>query len=210
MFTSNPDSFFGQLKDLHDEIWGPNESPFSQIFNTPFSNLGAGLGAVPPVEKYDACVENHGLSVWTKSGMWKCLFPRSVVDQRYGPENDIISKEDYMMDFQSSKSKYFENFNDYLNWRSQMKKVLEDKAKKWDEEMRKKSVIAKFDKDNGVESGDKEVIGTSLVSSFRTNEDGKIEKYTLKTKYFSDGTSQVEENTGLVGDKEDTQGWFWK
>ena len=154
LWGTNPDENLG--KDAADSL----EEAFDGIFNnsnrlgfgfSPFSKdefrLGfphgfrGRAGSVPSLGKYDRCMENNGLSVWDKSGHWQCLFPRSVLNNNYGADNGIISKEDYLEDKNGAKGSFFENFNDLLGWKSQMRKLQRAEKLKMLQQRKKKNQV---------------------------------------------------------------------
>lgn len=184
----------------------------------------------------------EGLSVWDKDGVWRCLFPKAGLPLRDDERsNNTVTKEDYLDNINDARSNFFENFNDLLGWKSQMRRLAREERQKRFEERKKRyedlpPSETNFDLTNTTEitknssningaDNEKKIIGTSKSISTRTVEDG-VEKYSKITKWYDDGTSQVEETKRLLpkdgsepkiessirslgSNESEKSGWFW-
>lgn len=235
---SSIDEVFDRAIEKHGHFFGPfgGEKPWNHFRN----NLWA--YPVPSVRKYDACMAKEGLSVWDKDGVWRCLFPKAGLPLRDDERNNnTVTKEDYLDNINDARSNFFENFNDLLGWKSQMRRLAREERQKRFEERKKRyedlpPSETNFDLTNTTEitknssningaDNEKKIIGTSKSISTRTVEDG-VEKYSKITKWYDDGTSQVEETKRLLpkdgsepkiessirslgSNESEKSGWFW-
>lgn len=200
-------------------------------FSSP--HFGTLASTIPSVKKYDSCMNNDGLSVWDRYGVWKCLLPKSKIEQipelckKFEP---LISKEDYLQNENDIQTRFFQNVNDLLAWKSGNAKIEREKLIKQREEYMKKLADNRSASSQVLQYGDgfaeeeplKVVENSKSVSTVR-NADGSVEQITKTAKTFEDGTTKHEEIRKVIGtDGTETvtknennldsssNSWFWK
>jgi hypothetical protein len=175
---------------------------------------------VPSMRQYDRCKENDGVSVWSRDGVWRCLFP-NVSDAKEQLKNlDIDGNNGTRLEDQQ----WFSDYSFYLDWRRAMRKAEEAKREQewqrskqhydslWSDKPteQKSKVPTKYVSELEAEKQGKNVISTSVVSETVSREDGTLETKRIVKKWYDDDTVSVSEtvNTGL--DNDNKGGWFWK
>lgn len=157
---------------------------------------------VPSTNQYAKCKDMNGTSVWTREGVWRCLFPQSA--NLLGLElNKSTEKENRQL---------FGTYNGYLDWKVYMRKLEQEKAnlrreelqKQWQENHARFSTSSEATPDNG-----KVVTSTQVSTSTYTKEDGSLETKKVVQKWYSDGTTSTIE-TVSNGKDDSGSGWFWK
>lgn len=219
---------------------------------TPFGYYAFSL---PSIRAYNDCRDKKGESVWDAKGYWHCLFPNSQVPAEYLEYKrehlggKILTKEDFQDEILrknadpnaevidlGDKGKYFRRFDDFLNWKSIMFENVRRENKTRREEA-KKAVESRVSKRESLEkpllaaqhdNSGKNVISTSVESSYRTDSETKeIVFNETRTEYYSDGTSSTmnvtkskpfnsaswekeESSDGVLSsDTSGKPGWFW-
>lgn len=233
------DVFLKDVKNLDKFIGSITGGLVSNPFNInykPLSDKTTGYWAYPSPssEVYDACKEKSGLSVWDEQGYWRCLFPRSQIPvEKLGK---VLTKEDVLQDVNNEKGLFFQDFNKYLDWKSNMKKALrEEKLQRLAErKQRQETQLAEsnldfkelkkneFESLNVNEEG-KRITGTKeLLSSYFV--DGVKTESRKRYEYYDDGSYSVKELNSKFDESIDSKpvteekfekfpakksGWFW-
>ncbi|CAG97872.1 Mpm1p [Kluyveromyces lactis] len=136
----------------------------------------------PSVEQFSKCNELKGVSVWDTRGLWRCLFPQSVV------QNGGLSREAVEADKDHKLGLFFPEYSGFLSWRAHMMALAKQKRK---EEREIYSLSTPEDVMlNQVDSLGKNVVGTSSYSTYKATPEGK-ERIKEEKTYYEDGTVLV-------------------
>lgn len=142
----------------------------------------SGRTRMPTVEQFSKCNELNGLSVWDTRGLWRCLFPKSVV------KDNGLSREAVESDTEHKKGLFFPDYNGYLSWKSHMVKLAMEKRK------RERDLYALSTPEdvmlNQVDSLGKKVVGTSSYSTYKATPEGK-ERIKEEKTFYEDGSVLV-------------------
>lgn len=80
---------------------------------------------VPTTKQHDKCEELNGQGVWTREGVWRCLFPLDNLQvQRQVQIGSADSKAP------TSERKLFGDYTDYLDWKSAIRKAMREKEER--------------------------------------------------------------------------------
>ncbi|KAI5951146.1 hypothetical protein KGF54_004220 [Candida jiufengensis] len=203
-------------------------SSFKEFFeNSPFlQNAHLKFGATPfgyrsykgpSIRQYHDCLDKQGKTVWDDQGYWRCLFPESTVPvdllkfkSNYFKDS-IITKEDFMNEMQKlgeneknsvidlkSNGKFFNKYEDYLDWKKDQfveykkkKQIKQEEARqaraKLIEESQQKQLQNKnTTKDNSIVS--KFITSSSIKSNmFTDSETNEIKLIENKKECYNDG-----------------------
>lgn len=136
----------------------------------------------PTVEQFSKCQELKGLSVWDTKGLWRCLFPKSLV------KDGAVSRESVEADKSHKLGLFFPEYTGYLSWRSHMQQLAKEKRKK------ERDLFALSTPEdvmlNQVDSLGKNVVGTSSFSTYKSTDEGK-ERIQEEKTFYDDGTMLV-------------------
>lgn len=169
---------------------------------------------VPSFRQYNKCMENNGVSAWSRDGVWRCLFPNSVQDLDF--DGTQTASED---------RRWFKDYSVFLDWRramyvAQLTKVQQElDAKKqqrqqsfessdWKQPFGSSSKDVKYVSESEAEKQGKRVISSSIVSETVSQEDGTLQTKQRIKKWYDDNTVSVTETTDAK--PQDSKGWFWK
>lgn len=190
---------------------------------------------VPSSKQYEQCKKLEGTSVWTREGVWRCLFPSSSLDKS---RLDSALKKSTQL---SSSSKFdsptnelainsvhaFPDFTSYLDWKSQIRKAIQVKEERelaeWQDNFNRQLSVTRgseerqhpaFISEEEAIKQNKNVVSSSVSSSTITKGDGTLETRKIVKKCYSDGTASVTENVSTSNDQnsrnDSSSGWFWK
>ncbi|OWB86004.1 hypothetical protein B5S33_g4682 [[Candida] boidinii] len=147
------DEFKKILPDLQidkiDNLFNENFlSKFSNRYRSYSNEFGLWAYPTPSTSMYMKCKQIEGSSVWDENGYWRCLFPRAKINplaetsnssgsthgHRKNYFNQVITKEDLEENSDAVKGlKFFNNYTDYLDWKSKMIENLKNERKaRWD------------------------------------------------------------------------------
>lgn len=158
---------------------------------------------VPSTKQYADCKELQGKSVWTREGVWRCLFPQDQL------------KLDQELRKPNTERRLFGDYITYLDWKTGMRKALLEKRQHEREQLKaewekEQHVFAnpKYISQAEAEKNGKKVISSSISTETLSKEDGSFETKKVVQKWYDDGTSSIAEN--ISNSKDKRSGWFWK
>lgn len=163
---------------------------------------------VPSTKQYQRCQELKGTSVWTRQGVWRCLFPQSqnLLDHELNKPVTDTGRQ------------IFGDYNTFLDWKVHMRKLKEEKIEKQRQELQRQwqenrdkyaEAVETTVSKTGDDSPDKKVVSSSVSTTSYTKEDGTFETKKIVQKWYEDGTSSTVE-TVSNGPEAGSSGWFWK
>ncbi|KAK9452471.1 hypothetical protein V1511DRAFT_448502, partial [Dipodascopsis uninucleata] len=148
---------------------------------------------VPTAEQFKRCQENSGKGVWDSFGVWRCLLPDSTtgIFDINGP----------------GKSKLFERFEDYLQWKGNQNNngvvdfdiLQQTSGDEQEQELNKPNFCVKSDDDSTEYDNrsaiaqeepntDKKIVGRGTVWSSTIDKDGKRVSIKKTQTYYDDGS----------------------
>lgn len=221
---------FRKVRDFYD-------SGFFRKGRTPFGYFSH--RSSPSTRAYNDCMKNDGASVWDSEGHWRCLFPNKAIPEKFltfkneNYPDAVLTKEDLesgntkngIIDL-GSKGKYFQKFEDYLNW----KNIMFENIKRERELKREKFLNDKYTTTTTTPSKDKnDVMSKSVQIFYSTNPDTKeVEYKKIDTEVYNDGNTVTntinkikpegsnewidvsnEYNPSFGDEDSKNSGWFW-
>ncbi|CCK73555.1 Mpm1p NDAI_0G05720 [Naumovozyma dairenensis CBS 421] len=192
------------LTDSLNSVWQTVSQDLSGLLNPGnLLNFQRKNGAVPTLSQYEHCKNVDGLSVWNRFGQWQCLFPASIkpddipLNAMGQGKDPYLTKEIVMGDKDHKLGLYFTEFGDFLDWRLQMSKLVQEKRL---QEQKKSSPISSSSltpeglmldsyNDHGMndDKGKKVVGRAEFIQSFDSTDEGKGTIKKFKT-YYDDGS----------------------
>lgn len=193
---------------------------------------------IPSTRKYTKCKELKGQSVWTREGVWRCLFPKSMSDssqlsqalhkssnipsQSSGGILGALTTTDEASRAEELQQHYvFSDFTSYLDWKSEIRKAIEYKKKQdrerysdsYPEDNVSKAITPirnnkSYISEEEAEKLGKKVISSSIESRTITTENGDLETKKIVRKWYDDGTASISESVKTT--PRSSSGWFWK
>ncbi|VVT57186.1 uncharacterized protein SAPINGB_P005577 [Magnusiomyces paraingens] len=177
---------------------------------------------VPSTRQYDNCKELQGTSLWTREGVWRCLFPKSSSDQaRLDQALEKSKNADYASASNTTdpstsstltETQVFSDFTTYLDWKSAVRKAIAAKRrleraewqKQFDSQFGDKSPqqyqsgqlttsSPKFITEEEAKAQNKKVVSSAYSSTTVTKDDGSLETRKVIEKWYDDGTASVTE-----------------
>ncbi|SCW02534.1 LAFE_0F08548g1_1 [Lachancea fermentati] len=179
----------------------------------------------PTNSQFEECQEVKGLSVWDSHGLWRCLFPESVVRTKVQPGqlSDVVTREKVENDNHHNLGLFFTEYSSYLTWRSHMLRLAERRRKEARESL--ETWRSPTPEDLTDLATGKKVVGTSEYVTYNTTDNGQEQIKETKT-YYDDGTvrlrsekrhtspdggkPKVESVEKLLTQDEAKDGWFWR
>lgn len=246
----------GEFGDrLWPELFGPRFGPLTQIQiglksigNNQFEPIKIDLDEskptdlvsfpIPTTRKYTECKELKGQSVWTREGIWRCLFPKSSLDksqlsQALDKASSISSQSsngilgaltssDKSNNVDELQQYYvFPDFTSYLDWKSEIRKAMEYKLKQdrkkysdvYPEDSTSRAITPIRNNTSYISEEEAEKLGKKVVSSCIesrtiTTENGDLETKKVVRKWYDDGTASISEYVNTT--PKESSGWFWK
>lgn len=173
---------------------------------------------VPSFRQYNKCVDNNGVSAWSRDGVWRCLFPSSEAELDFDGKN-VSDPAD---------RRWFKDYSVFLDWRRAMYLAQVAKAKSEEEQRaqlrdQSRSLLndqwkspfpdsttkdLKYVSEEEARNQGKRVISSSMFSETVTQDDGTVAHKTCVKKWYDDNTVSVTETTDSK--PLDHKGWFWK
>ncbi|OWB75837.1 hypothetical protein B5S31_g5878 [[Candida] boidinii] len=247
-FLNKIDEFKKILPDLQidkiDNLFNENFlSKFSNRYRSYSNEFGLWAYPTPSTSMYMKCKQINGSSVWDENGYWRCLFPRAKInplldsnsndnDDHHGKVhghrknyfNQLITKEDLEENNDNVKDlKFFNNYTDYLDWKSKMIENLKNERKaKWDLKKQKWLEFKEIEKNkwknkSNENENDNDIVATDTINNTPTNNDfktditgsstsikfhslpnGESEKIEIIQNWFKDGRSEIKEIKTLI------------
>lgn len=164
---------------------------------------------VPSTKQYQRCKDLQGTSVWTRQGVWRCLFPQS---------QNLLENE-LNKPVSDTGRQIFGDYNAFLDWKVYMRRLKEEKIEKQREELQRKwqenrekyaQAVETTVSKTGEDSPDKKVVSSSVSTHSYTKDDGTFETKKTVKKWYEDGTSSTVETVSNGPDTDSPSGWFWK
>lgn len=201
-FNQRRDAWFGELSDSGVSGVVTSEPEIALDTSKP-TNIWA--FPVPSTKQYAQCKELEGQSIWTREGVWRCLFPQN--NQQLEQELQMQPSED---------RKLFADYTSYLDWKTAFRKAMaaqrqrerQELKQQWEKE-RELYANPKYISQTEAEKSGKRVISSSVSSETISKEDGSLETKKVVQKWYEDGTSSVTETVSTSPDQS-SKGWFWK
>lgn len=187
---------------------------------------------VPSVRQHARCLENGGVGVWDRQGMWNCLV---------GDTNKLGLDKSQLGD----DSTFFKDYSVYLDWKTAMKKASDarreqdkirwqQQASQWNQTAVENNVnshersaltpanpagdMTKYVSETEATANNKKVINSNVLKEY-VYRDGELKSRSVVKKWYEDGTMSVTEsingqqdnNNGLANSETgSSSGWFWK
>lgn len=161
---------------------------------------------VPSTKQYSQCQDLGGNSVWTREGVWRCLFPASQADL----DAELRKPKD--------ERRLYGDYTGFLDWKAGMRRaMLAARAKERAEQEKNQpqrqmsslwSGKPKYISESEATAAGKRIVSSSISSETITKDDGSLETKKVVQKWYDDGTTSKTEEVSNSVDK--TSGWFWK
>ncbi|KAH3672844.1 hypothetical protein WICMUC_004066 [Wickerhamomyces mucosus] len=152
---------------------------------------------IPSIRAYDRCIQNEGESVWDEKGWWRCLFPKSRIN-----DEREISKEDVLYDTDNKYGLFFKDYTDFLNWRVKVRELV--KAKELEERQlrdKKSQTVQSIyngsdnyltDNPQKNQQQQQQIRSSSTSTYLKTLENGDVEEITESKQIYEDGSKKLE------------------
>lgn len=217
--VSNSSEGFGQLttansSDSNAQVINLDESKPKNIYSY----------LVPSGPQYEQCKELDGTSVWTKEGLWRCLFPASSNDQHVldaalsrskanGPNFFLPKSKASLVASNSSNeellksTQVFPDFSTYLDWRSGVRKALRENHSRaraeWKSKFDKNVKLFGNQSDGVVTTSDP---GHLSKTKYITEEEAEQQNKQIVSSSFASST--VTKDDGSLETKEVVKKWY--
>ncbi|ANB11079.1 Mpm1p [Sugiyamaella lignohabitans] len=126
---------------------------------------------VPSQRQYDKCIENNGTSVWSRDGVWRCLFPESNANpMAIANAKDVAASASASSGSSLENHQWFTDYSVYLDWRRAMRKAEAAKREsEWNRIKERKEKLFSFPSDSDIESSAR---STSISSGNSSGNNG--------------------------------------